>query len=59
MISGEPGSGKTWVALATLRRAKFDIGVRISKDGKSGAWWWNFAPSGRLVPAGQPGKMLK
>jgi hypothetical protein len=24
MISGEPGSGKTWVALATLRRAKFD-----------------------------------
>jgi hypothetical protein len=40
IISGEPGSGKTWVALATLRRAKFDIGVRSSNDGKSGAWWW-------------------
>jgi len=41
---GEPGSGKTWVALATLRRAKFDIGVRSSKDGKSGAWWWTLPP---------------
>ena len=60
MLSGEPGSGKTWVALAeqtfraqtshrpfrlggtlaTLRRAKFDIGVRSSKDGKSGVWCW-------------------
>src|ERR1700730_16998424 len=40
MLSGEPGSGKTCVALATLRRAKFDIGVRSSKEGKSGAWWW-------------------
>ena len=28
------------VCIATLRRAKFDIGVRSSKDGKSGAWWW-------------------
>ena len=44
MISGEPGSGKTWVALATLRRAKFDIGVRSSKDGKSGAWRWTLPP---------------
>jgi hypothetical protein len=44
MISGEPGSGKTWVALATLRRAKFDIGVRSSEDGKSGAWWWTLPP---------------
>ncbi len=44
MISGEPGSGKTWVALATLRRAKFDIGVRSSKDGKSGAWWRTLPP---------------
>jgi hypothetical protein len=40
MISGEPGSRKTWAALATLRRAEFDIGVRSSKHGKSGAWWW-------------------
>jgi hypothetical protein len=28
------------VCIATLRRAKFDIGVRSSKDGKSGACWW-------------------
>ena len=30
MISGEPGSGKTWVALATLRRAKFDISALVA-----------------------------
>ena len=75
MLSGKPGSGKTWVALAiaaALTRgrdpftgeklkpatvlsasaehsprcvaAKFDIGVRCSKDGKSGAWWWTLPP---------------
>jgi hypothetical protein len=44
MISGESGSGKPWVALATLRRAKFDIGVRSSKDDKSGAWCWTLPP---------------
>jgi len=43
MISGEPGSGKTWAVLATLRRAKFDIGVRSSKDG-------NQVPGGGLCP---------
>jgi len=32
------------VCIATLRRAKFDIGVRSSKDGKSGAWWWTLPP---------------
>jgi hypothetical protein len=32
------------VCVATLRRAKFDIGVRSSKDGKSGAWWWTLPP---------------
>ena len=37
MISGEPGSGKTWVALATLRRAKFDIGRSQLPTRKSGA----------------------
>ncbi len=31
MISGEPGSGKTWVALASLLRAKFDIGFVAPK----------------------------
>jgi hypothetical protein len=33
------------VCIATLRRAKFDIGVRSSKDGKSGAWWWTLPPA--------------
>jgi hypothetical protein len=32
------------VCISTLRRAKFDIGVRSSKDGKSGAWWWALPP---------------
>jgi putative DNA primase/helicase len=32
------------VCIATLRRAKFDIGVRSSKDGKSGVWWWTLPP---------------
>jgi hypothetical protein len=30
----------TGTDIATLRHAKFDSGVRSSKDGKSGAWWW-------------------
>jgi AAA domain len=33
------------VCITTLRRAKFDIGVRSSKDGKSGVWWWTLPPS--------------
>ena len=54
MISGEPGSGKTWSALATLRRAKFDTGVRSSKDGKSGAWWWTLPhPEDEYPPVNQ------
>jgi hypothetical protein len=46
------------VCIATLRRAKFDIGVRSSKDGNqvSGG---GLALSGGLPPAGQRGKMLK
>ncbi len=28
------------VGLATLRRAKFDLGVRSAKDGVNGAWYW-------------------
>jgi hypothetical protein len=35
-----PAAERDGVCIATLRRAKFDIGVRSSKDGKSGAWWW-------------------
>ncbi len=33
------------VCITTLRRAKFDIGVRSSKDGKSGVWWWTLPPT--------------
>jgi putative DNA primase/helicase len=36
----EVAAERDGVCIATLRRAKFDIGVRSSKDGKSGAWWW-------------------
>jgi putative DNA primase/helicase len=32
------------VCITTLRRAKFDIGVRSSKDGKSGVWSWTLPP---------------
>jgi hypothetical protein len=36
----ETAAERDGVCITTLRRAKFDIGVRSSKDGKSGAWWW-------------------
>jgi hypothetical protein len=36
----EVAAERDGVCIATLRRAKFDIGVRSSKDGKAGAWWW-------------------
>jgi hypothetical protein len=36
----EAAAERDGVCIATLRRAKFDIGVRSSKDGKSGAWRW-------------------
>jgi hypothetical protein len=39
------------VCIATLRRAKFDIGVRSSKDGKSGAWWWTLPPEEDWYPS--------
>jgi hypothetical protein len=32
------------VCISTLRRAKFDIDVRSTKDGKSGVWWWTLPP---------------
>ena len=42
------------VCIATLRRAKFDIGVRSSKDGKSGAWWWTLPhPEDEYPPANE------
>jgi hypothetical protein len=36
----EVAAERDGVCIATPRRAKFDIGVRSSKDGKSGACWW-------------------
>ena len=36
----EVAAERDGVCIATLRRAKFDIGVRSSKDGKSGVWSW-------------------
>jgi hypothetical protein len=32
------------VCIRTLRRAKFDIRVRSSRDGKSGVWLWTLPP---------------
>jgi hypothetical protein len=65
--SDEPGSQtlsaieiaaeRDGVCIATLRRAKFDIGIRNSKDGKSAARWWTLPR--RMSTLGQRGKMLK
>ncbi len=33
------------ISIATLRRSKFDVGVRSAKDGKSGAWYWTLPPA--------------
>ncbi len=42
------------VCITTLRRAKFDIGVRSSKDGKSGVWWWTLPhPQDECPPVNQ------
>jgi putative DNA primase/helicase len=40
----EVAAERDGVCITTLRRAKFDIGVRSSKDGKSGAWSWTLPP---------------
>ena len=55
----EVAAERDGVCIATLRRAKFDIGVRSSKDGKSGAWWWTLPPPEDYDPFVQRGKMLK
>jgi hypothetical protein len=42
-----------WLA-TQARRAKFDIGVRSSKDGKSGARWWTLPlPEDEYPPVNQ------
>ena len=40
----EVAAERDGVCIATLRGAKFDIGVHSSKDGKSGAWSWTLPP---------------
>jgi hypothetical protein len=39
------------VCIATLRRAKFDLGVRSAKDGSNGLWYWSFPPQQEPHPA--------
>jgi hypothetical protein len=34
------------VSISTLRRAKFDLGVRSIKDGVKGVWYWSLPPTG-------------
>jgi hypothetical protein len=41
----EVAAERDGVCIRTLRRAKFDIDVRSSKDGKSGAWSWTLPPT--------------
>lgn len=36
----EQDAHREGVCIATLRRAKFDLGVSSSKDGVSGVWYW-------------------
>ncbi len=40
----ETAAQRDGVCIITLRRAKFDLGVRSSKDGKGGAWCWALPP---------------
>jgi putative DNA primase/helicase len=37
----ETAAERDGVCIATLRRAKFDIGVRSAKDGIKGVWYWS------------------
>ena len=38
------------VSIATLRRAKFDLGVRSAKDGVNGLWYWSLPATGEQQP---------
>jgi hypothetical protein len=37
----ETAAGRDGVCIATLRRAKFDLGVHSAKDGVKGVWYWS------------------
>ena len=38
------------VSIATLRRAKFDLGVRSVKDGIKGVWYWSLPATAEQQP---------
>jgi AAA domain len=42
----EVAAERDGVAIATLRRAKFDLGVRSVKDGVNGNWYWTLPVAG-------------
>jgi putative DNA primase/helicase len=42
----ETAADRDGVGIATLRRAKFDLGVRSAKDGVNGAWYWSLPVAG-------------
>ncbi len=41
----ETAAERDGVCVATLRRAKFDLGVRSARDGLNGAWYWSLPPA--------------
>jgi AAA domain len=41
----ETAAERDGVCIATLRRAKFDIGVHSAKDGMKGVWYWSLPPA--------------
>ena len=40
----ESDAARDGVSIATLRRAKLDLGVRSAKHGTNGLWYWAFPP---------------
>jgi AAA domain len=42
----EAAAERDGVGIATLRRAKFDIGVHSAKDGLNGVWYWSLPVAG-------------
>jgi hypothetical protein len=38
------------VCIRTLRRAKFDLGVRSAKDGIKGVWYWSLPAIAEQLP---------
>jgi putative DNA primase/helicase len=46
----ETAAERDGVRIATLRRAKFDLGVRSAKDGVRGVWYWSLPAAGEQQP---------